>query len=423
LAKTNSSTVSPKVSLFSAVIVHASVEIPFFIFPVVVLLVGDELFQNTEFGWIGLGALGTIGMLAAGLPSPLFGTLSDRYRRGSMMALSVFLGSCGALIVGLFGNSIIAMIIGIGIMGLGVSLYHPPGLSWASSAFDDPNTQAYSPKLNRVLAVHGVGGTMGAAIGPLSVYFLIDIITWREIYLMWTIPLAVIALGFWVLVGRHESHNNSSSSSQRGDAVPQIEKTRNNLNSNYTTVLIIFAFMFAMSLARGMIYFILSPFLIEEKQFETSQAAFYVGFSTLLGATGQLIGGFFGDKYSERLVLSFGAVLQVVVLAGIFFMDSFSVLFILYVLLGIINAIYWPATNSLIAKSATHRGKAFGWFMLIGSVVSALGPGIDGILISVDSSYLLIFSFASIFSFCAFVTLLFLSSSPSSPSPSSLSSE
>ena len=92
--------ISPKISLISAFFVHLAVEIPYFIFPVLVLLVGEEL-NLGEFMWIGLGTVGTVGTLAAGLPAPLFGWLSDRSRRGVMMCISLILSSFGAFIIGL----------------------------------------------------------------------------------------------------------------------------------------------------------------------------------------------------------------------------------------------------------------------------------------------------------------------------------
>ncbi len=167
--------ISPKISLISAFIVHASVEVPFFIFPVIVLVVGNDLLQELgAFMWIGLGTLGTIGILAAGLPAPIFGWLADRQRHGLMMFLSLILGALGALIIGLFGNSFTVMLIGLGFAGLAVALYHPPGLSWVSSAFEDPDKGSYSANYNRILGIHGVGGTIGASLAPISIYFLID---------------------------------------------------------------------------------------------------------------------------------------------------------------------------------------------------------------------------------------------------------
>ncbi len=407
--------ISPKISLISAFIVHACVEVPFFIFPIIVLVVGADLLQELgAFMWIGLGTLGTFGILAAGLPAPIFGWLADRQRHGLMMFLSLILGALGALIIGLFGNSFTVMMIGIGFAGLAVALYHPPGLSWVSSAFEDPDKGSYSANYNRILGIHGVGGTIGASLAPISIYFLYDSIGWRQIYLLWSIPLFVVAIGFWILVGRHESKNEYTHSLSRKPKSSLTDETTITLdNGTNSTVLIIYIFMIAMSLTYGMISFILSPFLSETKGFEISQAAFFVGFSHLLASSGQLIGGILGDKFNEKIALSFAAVLQIVTLIGIYVIDSSLILFVLYIFMAVVNAIFWPSTNSLLAKNTRHRGSAFGGFMFIVYVVKAFGPSIDGILISIDpSKYFWIFSLSCIFSVTAFISLLLLKTNP-----------
>ena len=411
--------ISPKKTLISSFFVHGSVEIPFFIFPVTLIVVGSDLVQELgAFMWIGLGSLGTIGALAAGLPSPIFGWLADRYRRGLMMTSSLILAALGALIIGLFGKSFIVLMIGIALTGLANALYHPPGLSWISAAYEDPGKRSYSPKYNRILGIHGVGGTIGASIAELSVAFLIDIISWQEIYLLWVFPLIFIAIIFWVSIGRHEPSVDFN-----GHRLPneirssKVKKTdsllRKNINS---TMLIIFAFMFAMSLTWGMTSFILSPFLSEVKQFKISQAAFFVGFSHLIASSGQMLGGVLGDKYSERVALSVAAALQVLILIGIYTIDVHLIIFVLYILLGIVNSIFWPTTNSLLAKSTIHRGSAFGLFMITVNVVRALGPSIDGFIISADpTSYLWIFILSCIFSILALICILMLEKSSQKP--------
>lgn len=400
--------ISPRVSLISAFLVHAFVEVPYFIFPVIILVVGSDLFQDMgAFMWIGLGSLGTIGILAAGLPSPVFGWLSDKYRRGSMMFFSLILGALGSLIIGLLGESFIGMTIGIVVIGLGNSLYHPPGLSWVSTAFEDSERRLTSSKFNRILGIHGVGGTIGASIAPISIFFLIDTITWRQIYFLWSIPLTILAMVFWLFIARHEPTVKFSSPFLGNNNITKmLPSWKNGINS---TVLTIFVFMFAMSMTWGMISFILSPFLSEVKQFKVSQAAFFIGFSHLLAASGQMIGGILGDKYGEKIALSFAAALQVVVLIGIYVIDSSLIMFVLYVLLGVVNAIFWPSTNSLLAKSTKYRGSAFGGFMLIVNVVRSIGPSIDGLLMVIDpNNYLLIFIFSILFSIAAFFSLLFI---------------
>ncbi len=379
----------------------------------IVLLVGADIFPNLGvLSWIGLGVIGTIGTLAAGLPSPIFGRMADKYRRGTMMFISTVLSAGGSLLIGLFGESFIVMVFGVILMGLGLALYHPPGLSWISTAFEDPETHSYSSNYVRILALHGIGGSLGAAIGPLSVYFLINTITWRQIYFYWSIPIIILAIGFWIFVGRYESHFNPSISLTSQGAMSTDEKNLSKL-SKYSALIFIFSFIIVMSLTRGMVNFILSPFLSEMKNVEIATAALFVGISALVGALGQFFGGVLGDRLGERMVLCFSAILQVVILVGLFFLENYIIILGFYIFLGIINALFWPSTNSLVAKNSAQRGVAFGWVMLIANFIGALGPSIDGFLLVIDpNQYLLIFLFASLFSLCGFLTLLFLKSNP-----------
>ncbi|MHA2225195.1 MAG: MFS transporter [Candidatus Hodarchaeales archaeon] len=400
-------TISPKISLLSAFIIHGCVEIPFFIFPVIVILVGADLFSDMGvLGWFGLGSIGTIGTMAAALPSPFFGRMADKYRRGLMMDLSLGFAIIGSITIGLFGESFLAMLIGVIFLGLGLSLYHPHGLSWISSAFENPVTKSYSSKYVRILSLHGVGGTFGASIGPLSVFFLINTIGWRQIYLLWSIPLVFVAIGFWFLIGQHELHIEHRNSSEIKDK----EQFQNNilLKGNFSSVLVlIFAFIATMSLTRGMINFILSPFLSEVKNVEIATAALFVGLSTLVGASGEILGGILGDKYGERNVLSSFALIQVGLLLSIFIINEKIILLGLYILLGIASSLFWPSTNSLVAKNSTKRGRAFGWVMFFAHFFGALGPAVDGILLTLGSNqYLLIFSTACFSSVTGFLLLL-----------------
>ncbi|MFX1518044.1 MAG: MFS transporter [Promethearchaeota archaeon] len=403
--------ITPKISLISAILIHCSVEIPFFIFPVILLRVGDNLFPNLgDLRWIGLGSLGTVGTLAAGLPSPLFGKLADNYRKGTLMLISLIFAAFGAFIVGLLGDSYLAMLLGVALMGLSLALYHPAGLSWISIVFEDPETHTCSSNYVRILAAHGVGGSVGSSIGPISVFFLIDILSWRTIYLIWAIPLTLFAIAFWVLIGRHEPHSdNSTPSSIQQEQISRDQEERFSNNLQYSILFLTFIFIIAMSLTRGMINFILAPFLSEVKNFEISIAALYIGLSALIGSTGQVVGGIFGDKYGEKAVLSFTAAFQAIILIGIFIFTDNIVLLVFYILLGVMNALFWPSTNSLVAKNSVKRGRAFGWVMLVANFVGALGPSIDGFLRGVDpNQYTLIFCFAIFFSLCGFISFLFL---------------
>jgi MFS family permease len=299
------------------------------------------------------------------------------------------------------------MLVGVGILGLGVSLYHPPGLSWVTSAYEDPITHTFGNNYNQILAFHGIGGGIGASVGPLSVYFLLGPLKWQELYIFWTLPLILITILFWVIVGRHEPENHEFQENEALKIETETGGSKNDVHELNIALLVIFAFMISMSLNRGMINFILSPFLSEVKGIEITQAALFIGISTLIGSTGQILGGYFGDKQGEDRVLSFGSLCMVVILFFIYITDILPVLFLAYISLGVVNAIFWPSTNSLVAKHSKHKGEAFGLVMLVANLVGALGPILVGILRVFDpSSYLPIFLLAGFFSVLALFFLV-----------------
>ncbi|NHJ02578.1 MAG: MFS transporter [Candidatus Heimdallarchaeota archaeon] len=399
--------ISPRMSLISAFILHTFVEIPFFIFPVVLLLVGDDVLQSLgSLSWIGLGAIGTIGTLAAAFPSPIFGAIADKYRRGSLMMLSVAVAGIGAAIIGLWGDKFVTLLIGELLLGIALSIYHPPGLSWVSSAYERGNNIPFSNKLNKILAIHGIGGTLGASIGPISVYILITDMNWREIYLLWAFPVIFVSIIFWIFFGRFEKRNNYSKMNEE-----KMKSVEVNLGYNPVKIIlpIIFLFVISMSIGRGMVNFVLSPFLSEVKGMQIATAALFIGFSTLIGSTGQMAGGYFGDKYGEVGILGIAAFSQIFVLFGIFILENPAIIFFLYVFLGIVNALFWPSTNSLVAKYSAQRGRAFGMVMLIANIFGALGPTIDGILLAICSGqYNFIFIIAGLMSAFALFFLAYL---------------
>ena len=403
LSTANSPKIPPRLALVTAFIIHGSVEIPFFIFPVILLLVGSDLFPTAS-TWFGLGSLGTIGYLAAGLPSPLFGHFAEQRRNGPFMIVSLLLSCLGSFLIGLFGGTFLILVIGLTMMGLAMALYHPQGLSWITKSYEDPSTGNYSSKYVRILSLHGIGGTLGAAIGPLSVFFLIKIISWRQIYLFWVLPLLLIAFWSWIFVIRHEPKTTLISPS---DEKINMSKIKNKSNNYRLTLFLIFAFITVLSLTRGMINFILSPFLSEIKNIEIATAALYIGLSTLLGASGEYTGGVLGDKFGERAVLSSFALTQIIILIVIYVSEINIVLFMFYICYGISSSLFWPSTNSLVVKNSIHRGRAFGWVMLVAHFFGALGPTIDGLIMTLDPNrYQLIFVLAIGFSLVGFFFVL-----------------
>ena len=73
--------------------------------------------------------LWSLGALLIGLGAIPFGWLSDRWSRSSMMVImfigmGIFLNLCG------LSYSVTGLFIGLSILGLSCSIYHPVGIAW-----------------------------------------------------------------------------------------------------------------------------------------------------------------------------------------------------------------------------------------------------------------------------------------------------
>ena len=73
--------------------------------------------------------LWSLGALMIGLGAIPFGWLSDRWSRSSMIVIMFFGMGLSSILCGL-SSSILGLFIGLSILGLSCSIYHPVGISW-----------------------------------------------------------------------------------------------------------------------------------------------------------------------------------------------------------------------------------------------------------------------------------------------------
>ena len=89
----------------------------------------------------------------------------------------------GGLIL-VFADNPIQMTLGLGMLGLASSIYHPAGLTILSRRLTN---------LSKGLAVHGVAGSSGLALGPFIAGLTAEYGSWRASYLIW--------IGLQLLIG------------------------------------------------------------------------------------------------------------------------------------------------------------------------------------------------------------------------------
>lgn len=181
---------------------HALVHVYEMSFASVEQLVATEYGVDTQV----TGMLGTSLRLPYGLCAILAGWLADRF------------GAKRLLLVYLLGSSVAALIAcrtpGLGIlflamftMGMFTSIYHPAGVGLISHQTRPENRPM-------ALGYHGIFGSVGVAAGPfLASFVLASAASWRQYYLVLTIPGVVLAL---MLLSRlsHEQQNSAGADPQ-----------------------------------------------------------------------------------------------------------------------------------------------------------------------------------------------------------------
>jgi FSR family fosmidomycin resistance protein-like MFS transporter len=104
-----------------------------------------------KFSYDELIKLWSLGALLIGLGAIPFGWLSDRWSRSSMMVI-MFLGMGVASIICGYSSSKADLFIGLSILGLACSIYHPVGIAWVINS---------SKKKGKALGINGIFGGIG----------------------------------------------------------------------------------------------------------------------------------------------------------------------------------------------------------------------------------------------------------------------
>jgi MFS family permease len=129
-----------------------------------------------------------MGVVGAGvLPA---GYLADSYRRYSALILASAIATFGvAYLVISSANSYPLVLLGVGLIGWGIALWHPCAMGGLSVQFPTRRGMA--------LSVHGVGASIGDALSPIIVGAIIGIISWQVTLQFHLIPALLIAFFLW----------------------------------------------------------------------------------------------------------------------------------------------------------------------------------------------------------------------------------
>jgi FSR family fosmidomycin resistance protein-like MFS transporter len=289
-------------------------------YPVIAIMVGDEWGFTSDWQ---LMSLITFTGVIYGTGSLATGYLADRRDPLAMATLGLMLSTAGAFGIGLSINFWM-MVASFGVMGAGLSFYHPAGLGFISRVFGPKNR-------GKALGINGVGGDMGMVISPVATVFVAEALGWRAAYLLWGalglvfVAYAVVLFGTRVLTsGGNTSSNGPDNGAPDGPgsgiargrldvSAMHIEERsepltgeayKRGLRALLTTAVLL---VMLVTVFRGLLFHgttePLPTYFVKEKAVDARVAGVMVSLMYLMGVFSEPLGGYLKDRYSARTPL------------------------------------------------------------------------------------------------------------------------
>ncbi len=315
-----------------------------------------------------VGALASAQQFSGWISTVGSGYLGDRFVRktGVLLGLSLALIGLAYLLMGV-ARDFPLLLVGMLVMGLGVSMYHPPALGALARRFPRRRSLAIS--------LHGAGGSVGEVLGPLTAAGLVAILVWNDILLIGAIPALAGGAALWLLLAERGSAGDGSAPFF-GDYV------RSLLKMLKQRALIWICLATALRTAgQSTINVFLPVYLREDLDYTAGLVGLYVALAQLAGIGSQPLMGYLTDRYGHKRVLIPSLLLMATFLLLIPVASSRFELAVVVFLLGAflfsLHAILVSAATRLAGENLQATVVAL---VYAASFLGALAPALAGIL-------------------------------------------
>ncbi|MCJ7732635.1 MFS transporter [Candidatus Bathyarchaeota archaeon] len=339
-----------------------------------------------------LGFIASIPSLVSAILSIPIGLLSDRLGSKNMLLMSFGFAAIGAVLAGTASTPLM-LVVAVSLVYINTTIYHPASYAATTKMFK-PRDRA------KALGMHGAGGTLGHALGPLSVSLLVGVLLWqwRQVYLFLAAPMIIGIL----LVLRLPNDKAESSKVLTPEEAGDSEKF-------LTPSLIMFlAYTAMLSMGSSMVGTFLVLYLQDIRGMTLALAAFISSSNMLSGLIAAPIGGYMASKYGDKkwlMIALFGGF----TLLGIAFQVSNNTLFMaLYIAYGFCVTLGMAGRSAIMARLTPRKQRGLGYalFFLPGSIIGAVAPIVAGYLADL-LGFQSIFNIAIVVNFLALGVLKF----------------
>ena len=339
-----------------------------------------------------LGIIAAIPPLMDAIIAIPAGLISDRIGSKKMLLVCFVFAIAGAVLAG-YATGPVMLVVAICLIYINTTIYHPASYSYTSRIFTRGDR-------SKALGLHGAGGTLGHAIGPLSVSILVGLMAWqwRQVYLILVAPL-IIGI---IMVLRLKEEEPAKREAQT------IDKAGDGQRFLTPSLIMFLAYSAFRSMGSSMIATFLVIYLQDTRSMTIAAASLISSTTTLTGLVAAPVGGIMSARMGDKRWLEI-SLLAAFILLGLSFNIPDNTLFtLLYVAYGFSSTLGMASRSSIMATLTPSRQRGLGYslFFLPSSIVGALAPIIAGTLAQ-SLGYSTIFNLALLVNFMSLAVLRF----------------
>jgi MFS family permease len=251
----------------------------------------EEEFNLSSFQ---VAAIITVQMGVSGGLFLFSGYIADTFRKHERLILisTIVVLGVGYLILGSI-DSYGAVLVASALVGVAIALWHPSAMGSLSLKFPD--------KRGMALAIHGMGASIGDALGPLIVGAIVLGVGWRLVFQLHLIPALAFAVILWKGLGKMNGATSEPAETNTLSFSAYMGGVRSIFN-NAQSVSVLSSTALA-SMARVAVLAFIGIYFRDTLGFSTAKLGMYLAFLYALGVVSQPIMGLVSDRIGRKAVL------------------------------------------------------------------------------------------------------------------------
>ncbi len=318
-----------------------------------------------------LGLIAAMPRICSTILSLPSGFLTDKLGSRTVLIICFLISGIAAIAVSQSINPFM-LTVSISAVIITSTPYHPASFSYVTKLFSEKDR-------SKALGVQSAGGTLGIALGPLSLTLLVGILgwRWRSLYLLLAFPVLAIIIAIWKLkpIDNFESDREETGREKRTE---EAESSQRSAPKSLLSVglIMLLVFVALRMLGNGILNSFIPTYLCDVKGLTVSQASLIYGSVSLMGVVAAPLGGYLADRFGNKQWLMFAVAASAVCLLIASLLPNLLLFIGFYFLSGFFGSSGMVATSSIVARltPSGQRGMGFALRFLPGSLIGSFAP-------------------------------------------------